>query len=77
MSYTMQRGPDQQRNGSVFFDSCGIRWNDGTQWICRDRKPHLDVHIIAHTHDDTGKQISLFLRLLQCSRCLTTKIYTL
>ena len=49
-----------QRHGTISPTCTIIAWNDTSTWTCTscpavpDGAPPLDVHIISHTHDDTG-----------------------
>ena len=59
--YSGMHGPGVPgRTGQANSACSSIAWNDTTTWTCEtcpavpDGAPLLDVHIIAHTHDDTG-----------------------
>ena len=52
--------PFTYRTGTINDDCASIEWSDFTEWTCNDsscpapKNETIDVHIICHTHDDTG-----------------------
>jgi hypothetical protein len=53
--------PFTSRTGEINADCTSITWSDKSMWSCADAtcptpsyNETIDVHIICHTHDDTG-----------------------
>lgn len=54
--YTLQAGGTTARTGQVGPSCTSLAWNDSSTWACEmcGGSPLLDIHIIPHTHCDTG-----------------------
>ena len=52
MVYTLTKGGERLgRNGTLNADCRSFLWNDSSVW---SKWEAYDVHVVAHTHDDTG-----------------------
>lgn len=54
--YKLQAGGTTARTGQVSHSCTAVAWNDSSTWSCQQcaNAPVLDIHIIPHTHCDTG-----------------------
>lgn len=54
--YSLQTGGTTARTGRMAPSCTALAWNDSSTWTCQacENSPVLDIHIIPHTHCDTG-----------------------